>query len=202
MGSNTDSAQARKRLRAQLRAKRRAVTPEMRDWAARRVAYHAEHRFALHPGQRIAVYAPFAEELDVGPLARVALRHGARLYLPRIVDQRRCRMRFVAASGTMHRNRLGILEPPGSHHLPCTALDLVFVPLVGFDAAGMRLGMGAGYYDRAFAFLNLRTLWRKPRLVGVAYSVQRVGVINAAPHDVRLDAVVTEDGVFNCHPNS
>ncbi len=78
-------------------------------------------------------------------------------------------------------------------------LDLVFVPLVGFDATGMRLGMGAGYYDRAFAFLRQRRHWRHPRLIGLAYSFQQVPHIEGAPHDVRLNCVITEKGPIKCN---
>lgn len=203
MGSGADSTivRARKTLRAELRAARRAMTPEMRVRAAQRVARHAARRIPLHPGQRVALYAPLAEELDTGPLAQVVLRHGGRIYLPRIVDRRACRMRFIAVSGAMRRNCLGILEPEGAGFLAPAALDLVFVPLVGFDDYGMRLGMGAGYYDRAFAFLNARDTWRRPRLIGVGYSAQHVAELSGAPHDVRLDTVITEDGVINCRRN-
>lgn len=199
IGAETGIARARKALRAELRARRRAVPPETRARAARQVARHAERELALHPGQRIALYAPLGEELDVAPLARAVRRHGALVYLPRIVHPRACRMRFVADTGVMRRNRLGILEPEGTSFLAVRSLDIVFVPLVGFDDSGMRLGMGAGYYDRAFAFLKLRAAWRRPKLIGVGFAAQRVAAIPGEPHDVRLDAVVTEDGVIDCH---
>src|SRR5690606_28904822 len=95
-------------------------------------------------------------------------------------------------------NRFGIPEPHGARTLGARWLDLVFTPLVAFDAHGMRLGMGAGFYDRAFAFRRWRTVWRGPRLVGLAYSFQQAARIEAAPHDVLLDAVVTENGVSKC----
>jgi 5-formyltetrahydrofolate cyclo-ligase len=72
------------------------------------------------------------------------------------------------------------------------------LPLVGFDAHGMRLGMGAGFYDRAFAYRRWRRAWRGPRLIGVAYAFQQVPRILAAQHDVHLDAVVTDKGVLKC----
>ncbi|MGH8150734.1 MAG: 5-formyltetrahydrofolate cyclo-ligase [Steroidobacteraceae bacterium] len=196
--ADSEITRARKALRKELRARRRAIPPRERAAAARRIARQVERHFSLHPGQRIALYAPLAEELDVAPLASVARMHGARLYLPRIVDARARRMRFVAAEGGMRRNRLGILEPAGTRFIAARALDLTFVPLVGFDAAGMRLGMGAGYYDRAFAFSRLRISWHRPKLIGVAFTAQCVPRIPAEPHDVRLDAVVTEDGVIEC----
>lgn len=193
-----DIARARARLRKELRARRRAIPPEARKSAERRVALQVRRHVRFHAGQRIALYAPLPEELDIAPLARLARRRGALLYLPRIVDRRRRRMIFVAARGPMRRNRLGILEPGAASSIPARWLDLVFVPLVGFDAAGMRLGMGAGYYDRAFAFLRLRAAWRRPKLIGVAFAAQRVDAIAGAPHDVHLDGVVTEEGLLAC----
>src|SRR5690606_24554150 len=73
-------------------------------------------------------------------------------------------------------------------------LDVIFVPLVAFDSRGTRLGMGAGYYDRALAFRLLRKHWRGPKPIGLAYDYQRLPRIEPAPHDVPLDAVVTERG--------
>jgi 5-formyltetrahydrofolate cyclo-ligase len=58
--------------------------------------------------------------------------------------------------------------------------------------------MGAGFYDRAFAFRHLRPGWRGPRLIGLAYAFQQVPALAPGPHDVRLDAVLTEQGVMTC----
>ena len=194
-GSPEAIAAARKTLRAELRARRRAISPDERFEAQRRVALNVQRRFALRPGQRVAVYAPLPEELDVGPLIELVRRHQGHIYLPRLIDRRKRRMRFVAARGPLSLNRLGILEPADAEWIGPRQLDLVFLPLVGFDAAGMRLGMGAGYYDRAFSFLRTRGVWRRPKLIGVAFAIQRVPALHRAPHDVLLDAVVTEQGV-------
>ena len=194
-GSDDRIAAERKAVRRELRARRRAIPLEIRAAAERRIALNVQRRFALRPGQRIALYAPLPEELDVSPLIELIARHRGRIYLPRLIDRRKHRMRFVAARGPMTRNRLGILEPSGVEWIAARRLDLVFLPLVGFDSAGMRLGMGAGYYDRAFSFLRFRGIWRRPKLIGLAFAAQRVPSLHRAPHDVLLDAVVTEEGV-------
>ena len=67
---------------------------------------------------------------------------------------------------------------------------IVLAPLVGWDGAGYRLGYGGGYYDRTLAAMT-----RKPRLVGLAFAAQELDSIPREPHDVPLDAVVTEAGV-------
>lgn len=194
-GSVAAIAAERKALRKELRARRRGIPAAIRVEAERRVALNVQRRFPLRPGQRIALYAPLPEELDVAPLIDLVRRHAGLIYLPRLVDRRKRRMQFAAALGPMTTNRLGILEPSDAEWIGVRQLDLVFLPLVCFDAKGMRVGMGAGYYDRAFSFLRLRRIWRRPKLIGLAYGVQRVPSLHRAPHDVLLDAVVTEEGV-------
>jgi 5-formyltetrahydrofolate cyclo-ligase len=193
------AAQARKALRKSLRAKRRAVTPEFRAKAGRQVARNVDRVFRLRPGMRVAIYASFREELDSAPLIRLARERGCRIFLPRI-DTRTISMKFVeAVAGARETtNHLGIVEPHGTQPIGARWLDLVLLPLVGFDAHGMRLGMGGGYYDRTFAYRNRHVAWRGPRLVGVAYSFQQVPSISREWHDVPLDAVVTEERVIRC----
>jgi 5-formyltetrahydrofolate cyclo-ligase len=180
-----------------LRAQRRAVPAAQRAHAAALAAHHADHAFHLRHGQRIALYASLPEELDTAPLIELARRRGCRLYLPRI-ERRTGRMRFVSMGRQQSFNHLGIAEPIGGEVLGARWLDLVFLPLVGFDARGMRLGMGGGYYDRTFAFRRTRRVWKRPLLVGFAYDLQRVPHLESAPHDVLLDAIVTEKGATRC----
>ncbi len=195
----SELAAARKTLRARLRAQRRAVPAAERVNSAHAVAHHADAWLHLRPHWRIAAYASLPHELDAAPLIELARRRGCELYLPRI-DRHTLgrRMRFISMQGRHRNNRLGINEPISARALGARWLDLVFVPLVGFDARGVRLGMGGGYYDRAFAFRRWRSVWHTPRLVGLAYSFQQVEALESAAHDVLLDAVITEQGVVRC----
>jgi 5,10-methenyltetrahydrofolate synthetase len=80
-----------------------------------------------------------------------------------------------------------IPEPPlGEMVVP----DIVVTPVVGFDAAGFRLGYGGGYFDRTLA-----SLAERPLVIGVGYAQAALSTIYPLPHDVPLDAVVTEQGV-------
>ncbi|MBW4049912.1 MAG: 5-formyltetrahydrofolate cyclo-ligase [Proteobacteria bacterium] len=190
---------ARRSLRASLRAKRRAVSAAERAHAARQIARYADHALNLRSGRRIGIYAATAEELDTSCLIALALRRACRVYLPRIDRRARARsMRFAQLTQRRSFNRFGIAEPEGPQLASARLLDVVFLPLVGFDRHGMRLGMGAGYYDRAFGFLRLRSVWRAPLLVGIGYASQEVDRIAAAAHDVPLDLVITERGVIRC----
>jgi len=190
---------ARKRARASLNARRREVSAAERARAAVLVAHNADRALHLMAHWRIAVYAALPWELDSTPLIALARSRGCRIYLPRIDRRRASRtMRFVPLQGPSRRNRLGIEEPAGTAVLGARWLDVVFLPLVGFDRNGVRLGTGGGFYDRAFAFRNLRHTWHAPRLVGLAYAFQELEHIACAAHDVRMDAVVTEEGIIRC----
>ena len=189
----------RRQLRAALNARRREVTARERAQASLRVARHAVGELHLAAHWRVAVYAALPWELDAAPLIGLALSRGCRVYLPRIDRQRASRrMRFAAMRGPWRRNRLGIAEPEVSDTLGARWLDVVFLPLVGFDRRGLRLGAGGGFYDRAFAFRHLRRAWHAPRLVGLAYALQEVPQLTAAAHDVLMDAVITEEGLIRC----
>ena len=190
---------ARRTLRARLNAQRRQVTPQQRAEIAGCVARNADRFLRLQSGWRIALYAALPWELDAAPLTALAERRGCPVFLPRI-DRRResGAMRFVLKQERWSYNRLGIAEPHGHESLGARWLDVVFLPLLGFDRRGVRLGTGGGFYDRAFAFRNLRGVWHVPRLVGLAYAFQEVEHIDAAAHDVLMDAVVTERGVIRC----
>ena len=195
-------ADARRTLRASLRAKRRTISAAERARAARQIARQADRILHLHSGQRIGIYAATAEELDTSCLIALALRRGCLVYLPCIDPRLRVRsMRFAQITGAaraLRVNRFGIGEPEALPLASARLLDVVFLPLVGFDRHGTRLGRGGGYYDRAFEFRRLRTFWHAPLLVGLGYALQEVERIAPAAHDVPLDLVITERGVIHC----
>ena len=81
--------------------------------------------------------------------------------------------------------RFGTVHTDGAIGVP----DVLLVPLLAFDAGCNRLGYGAGYYDRTIAALpGIRT-------IGCAFSLQQVDAVPVMPHDVPLDAVVTETAI-------
>lgn len=112
--------------------------------------------------------------------------------LPVLCADEQLRFAPWRAGAPLVTGRFGIPEPdvPLSRLMEAAALDLVVVPLVGFDARCHRLGMGGGWYDRSFAFRIKHSA--PPWLVGAAFSTQRIDRLPAQPWDVRLDAVCTE----------
>lgn len=185
---------ARAALRQELRRRRAALSRSEREAAHRQVALHLSSIGRLRPGLRVGIYLSIGSEFDTTALIDLLRRHRCIAYLPRIIDIRAQRMTFTRTTPKLRRNRYGILEPSGKVHTSAHDLDLILLPLVGFDALGQRLGSGAGYYDRALGFRSRRSHWRGPRLIGIAYNCQRVAALATRPTDIPLDAVITERG--------
>jgi len=181
-----------------MRARRRQVTAIERRIAAQAFARIANRALLLRPGKRIAVYQAVGHEADLSAVIALARARGCRLYLPRVVDHRRNRLQFVAFDGSsrLRRNAFGILEPSGPiDAVRVRDLDIVFMPLVAFDAEGWRLGSGAGFYDRKLHHLHATRRWRRPRLIGIAYDFQRVPHLQPHRWDIPFDAIITETGM-------
>jgi 5-formyltetrahydrofolate cyclo-ligase len=143
-------------------------------------------------------------ELDARPLLEVAIKRGRHAFLPVLRVGKRNQLWFIRyrPGEPMRLNRFGIPEPRRRQRrfaLPWT-LDLILVPLVGFDDACNRLGMGGGFYDRTLAFLGHRQHWRRPRLIGIAHECQRVDRLAPRPWDLPLDAVATERRLYPGRP--
>lgn len=186
---------SRPQLRRLLRQKRRALSASAQRQAAqglyRQLAQQPQFRRARH----IALYLPNDGEIDPRPLLREAQRRGKHTYLPVLSAWPRTKMVFqrITRHEKLAGNRFRILEPrpQPARQRKIWALDLVLLPLVGFDDRGGRLGMGGGFYDRSLAYLRQRKNWHKPTLLGLAHECQRVDALAMASWDVPLQATVT-----------
>jgi 5-formyltetrahydrofolate cyclo-ligase len=193
--SGTDQP-SRGQLRRQLRAARRALSRSQQHRAARdlyrQLVQHPMFRRARH----IALYLPSDSEIDPQPLMRAAQKRGKATYLPVLNAWPKTKMVFqrVRAGEALRPNRFKIPEPRANRHRQrkVWALDLILLPLVGFDPHGGRLGMGGGFYDRSLAYRALRTQPQKPQLLGLAHECQKVEKLAMATWDVALAATVTD----------
>lgn len=187
----------KKSLRRQLRAERRALSPIYRQHAARQAVREAVRSGLLLKGRRWGFYLPMDEEFDVLPLINQALHMRKACYLPVTANRPARPLRFVRLDGrhALTVNRYGIIEPHSRSLLNARWLDVLFLPLVGFDDRGHRLGMGGGYYDATLAFLRSRKAWRRPYLVGLAYECQRTALVPTEQWDISLNAALTENGL-------
>jgi 5-formyltetrahydrofolate cyclo-ligase len=183
-------------LRNELKQRRRALSPAARARAAMEAARLVAGTRWFAPGKRIGLYASMPQELGTAPLIELARRRGCEVYLPRILSTRTPHMEFVPFADRGRVHAYGMHEPWSTEFFPARFLDTIFVPSVGLDRRGARLGQGAGFYDRALAFRRVRNHWRGPRLVGFAYSFQVVPEIPVTPNDVFMDVLVTDKGIY------
>jgi 5-formyltetrahydrofolate cyclo-ligase len=179
-------------LRRVLRARRDALSAGYLRRAARSIALHVARQPWLRPGRNIALYQGIGSEIDTTALCALARARGCRLFLPAIIDYRQRQMEMAAfGDGPLRPNRYGIGEPARRTLLLPAACDLVFVPLLGFDAARHRLGYGAGFYDRWLARCDaIRTL-----KVGIGHDQALLPALARLSTDVALDLIITESGV-------
>ena len=191
-----EPADADRAARRRLRALRQSMPAAARAAAERAIAARLRRIGCARPGLRVGAYLAMPGEASLDNFLEEAFAAGTRLYVPRISSRRRFMLEFVelAPGAALRRGPYGILEPPAhGRRARMAALDAVLVPLVAFDRDGHRLGMGAGYYDRALAPRRDRSRsYRRPKLVGIAYACQELASITPRAWDVALDAVVTE----------
>lgn len=179
-------------LRVALRRRRAALPAAEIQRLSLAVARHLRGLPALSRARRIACYLAMHGEVDCAPIMAELLARGRHIYLP-VLHGRSLLFAPWDPRGVMVANRFGIPEPDAGG-VSAARLDVVLAPLVAFDDAGRRLGMGGGFYDRALRFLAQRGCWRRPLVVGLGYEFQRVGALPARRWDVPLHAVVTESG--------
>ncbi len=173
-------------MRRRLRAHRRMLEASLPD-AGEGALRTYQQRFGGAP-QSVALYNRQGSEFDPAALADWFATQGALIALPVI----------VAEGQPLVFQRLGdILEPDalfGIHqplaHEPLVDPDVIFVPLLGFDLTGARLGQGGGFYDRTLAVQRRRR--PPPLVIGLAYAGQAVDAVPTDAFDQRLDGVLTE----------
>lgn len=186
-------------LRRRLRRARAGLSGPAQRLAGRRAAQRLARTLRFKRARSVAVYIAADGELDPAPLAQLARREAKTCYLPVLHPFLPGRLLFGAwaEASALRPNRYGIPEPTSRCLVVWPRrLDLVVVPLLGFDARGNRLGMGGGYYDRSFAFRARCPGWRRPLLVGYAHACQQVERLPRAAWDIPLDWVVTDQSLM------
>lgn len=190
------SSRQRQLLRRRLRDCRRRLDQHQRAEFTHTICSRILRHQAFKTAKHIGFYSAFDGEIDLTALLLRGRDMGKQVYLPVLPDGVFHKIRFAPCfdDSPFRLNRFGIPEPACDAKRLVTAvhLDLVLMPLVGFDESGQRLGMGGGFYDRCLEFRMRRRVWRKPFLLGVAYECQKVDSLASASWDVRMDACVTE----------
>jgi 5-formyltetrahydrofolate cyclo-ligase len=189
MQSHDELRQRNRRLRAALDAAQQASAAQA---LAQNILTLSEYQQAQH----IAAYFAVNGEIGLAPIIDHALAAGKQVYLPNL-DQLSLRFSPYFHDQKMRINKFRLPEPDvdDDQMRSPAELDLVLAPLVVFDGARNRIGMGGGFYDRSFAFRK-KPDSKLPILIGVAHELQRVDRIVPEHWDVRPDRIVTDQALY------
>lgn len=173
-------------LRKELRAKRRALSPDEVTKASEAVADKVTALPEFSSAELILSYMPAKNELDVSLINRAARAAGKKLAFPLCIENGGLRLLVPEDENAFTVGSYGIMEPDAarSEEVTAEALELIIVPAVAFTRGLRRLGQGGGYYDRLLEKTHAIT-------VGVGYDFQLLDELPLEPHDRSLDIAVT-----------
>ena len=199
-----DSSCSRAVLHARLRTARAQLGATERIAAASALVSTLEQLPEFLVDARVAGYWAVGGELPLNiALGRLRARAQS-YYLPVLAAGNTLTFAPWEQGLPVRANRYGIPEPESdpTELVSAQDIDLVLVPLLGFDRRGNRLGAGAGYYDRSFAFLKEKPRPAQPLLVGIGYHFQELPQLTPQPWDVALDFVATDRELIECAPRT
>lgn len=140
------------------------------------------------------VYISFANEVHTKDIIDDAFKNEKRVFVPNI-EGNNMSMIEIRRDTTYTANNYGIIEPVfNKEDIYNGDIDIAIIPLIGYDRKFGRLGRGGGYYDK---FLQDR----KCKKIAIAYSIQEVDKLPIESHDVKMDIIVTEEGIIRYESN-
>lgn len=189
------------RLRKQLRAKRRNLSNEERHSASKAISRQIRNLDDYKKAEKIGVYLATPEEISLDPFIDAARKDKKILFLPvisKFSGEKQMHLQSWSEHDELTNNRFGIAEPKqiiSSQVTPSEndALDLLLIPVVGYTNTGVRLGMGAGYYDR---YLEKQDERSNTIRIGIAHSCQNHDEIPQEEWDKKMHFLVHENAVI------
>lgn len=182
----------RQQLRKNIRNQRQQLSAKIQQQAATDIATTVLVSDIIVSGQHIALYLANDGELDTYPLIQALWQLGKSVYLPVLHPFVAGYLLFVRydKDTLLYPNKFGIPEPLAACHrlIPVQQLDIIFPPLVAFDAAGNRLGMGGGFYDRTLSQLSPDS---PCQVIGLAHNCQQVDAVPGEAWDIPLKQIIT-----------
>jgi 5-formyltetrahydrofolate cyclo-ligase len=193
----------RKTIRKILLENRSKLSPEFIHQASLIISSKAISLPEFQMGKRIACYLPIRGEVDATPIINAIWQTNKSCYLPIINPQNNvnslCFIKY-AFGDILKKNKFNIYEPLYDENkiIPADQLDLVIMPLVGFDQNCNRIGYGGGFYDRTFAFKPTQkiTISAKPIMIGIAYEIQKTTSFVPEKWDIPLYKIITEENIY------
>ena len=147
----------------------------------------------IESSKNTLLYFPYKKEISVELIIKTLWKYDNNIYMPRIVSKNKLKFNRLKKLEVLKKNKYGIKEITSSDYLSPMSFNTMFIPFVGIDKNGYRLGYGGGYFDRALQ--NVKKDNNKILIIGLGYEYQVVKGSFGEAHDIRYDAVITEKDI-------
>ena len=154
----------------------------------RQLLYQCQKNSIFRNAKHVAIFIPNDGEIETSNTINFLTHQGYLVYLPILVREK---LKFAKMGEKYRKNRFGIDEPIYSPLIGAHRMDIILMPLVGFDKHKNRLGMGGGFYDKTLSFHKQLKNFRVPKLFGLAFDSQELDKLITQPWDVPLDGIIT-----------
>ncbi|ARO86691.1 5-formyltetrahydrofolate cyclo-ligase [Nitrosospira lacus] len=183
----------RKHRRTELMTRRESASEaEHRCWSTA-ITHSLEQGFPSLQNSVVGFCWPHRGEYDPRPAMDYFGERGATLALPEIVKKHEAlRFRKWWREAPI---KIGAYDIPVPDNTDPVTVGAIIMPMIGFDQLGFRLGYGGGYFDRTLAAITPR-----PLAIGVAFEILRLDSTHPQPHDIPMDFIVTEAGIYRVTP--
>jgi len=183
-----DQCVSMKELRRKLRRLRKSLSRPVRHKKGKKLLYQCQKAGVFRSAKHIAIFTPNDGEVETKNIINFLTRQGHSVYFPILVGEK---LKFAKVGQHFQKNRFGIDEPLFTPLIGAHAMNLILMPLVGFDKHKNRMGMGGGFYDKTLAFKTQQNKFNKPKLFALAFNCQEVDQLDAKPWDVPVDGIIT-----------
>ena len=177
-----------KELRRQLRERRKSISNHSRKLKGKNILHQCQKYALFRNAKHVAIFTPNDGEVETENIINFLKNQGYSVYLPILVGEK---LRFAKIGKYFRKNHFGINEPIHTSLLGAHKIDIILMPLVGFDKYKNRLGMGGGFYDKTLEFQKKRNNFKVPKLFGLAFDCQEVDKLEAEPWDIPVDGIIT-----------
>ena len=178
-------------IRAAIKAKRRALSYDDVKQKSGSITDNLLSLPFFSDAKTVMVYLSAFKEPDTSGVIDYLYRSGKKIVVPiSNTDNYTITPSYLASPDKLTRGAYGIREPQEVLTADINDIDIALIPGIAFDARGMRVGFGKGYYDRFLEqFKGIK--------IGICYDFQMLGFVPASEHDVEMDIIITEKRIYN-----
>ena len=184
------------KIRKSLFEQGQSISNESKNKLGLQIQKHALEKIDTRDIDNIALYFPFRNEVNTNILVKAFTNLHKNIYMPKVLDETNMAFNLLCNKSKFSINRFGIKELDNTDYIDINNIDLMFIPMVGVDPNGCRLGYGSGYYDRIVSSFDEQSI--KPLLVGLAFEYQVFEMHFGEMHDLKYNLVFGEnDEIFS-----